>query len=113
MSERKQMQQADQTGQQKSAPSKPRQTVAPDKPKARQLPPWKVLLHNDDVNYAEDVVTQVCRLTPLAEHAAVQRVLEAHHAGVSLLLVTHKERAELYVEQFASCGLTVSIEPDE
>jgi hypothetical protein len=27
--------------------------------------------------------------------------------------VTHKERAELYVEQFQSCSLTVTIEPDE
>jgi len=29
------------------------------------------------------------------------------------LLVTHKERAELYVEQFASFTLTVTCEPDE
>jgi len=31
---------------------------------------------------------------------------------VSLLLVSHKERAELYVEQFATFNITVSIEPD-
>jgi len=27
--------------------------------------------------------------------------------------VTSKERAELYVDQFASCSLTVTCEPDE
>ena len=30
-----------------------------------------------------------------------------------MLLVTHKERAELYQEQFESKGLTVTIEPAE
>ena len=33
--------------------------------------------------------------------------------GVALLLVTHKERAELYADQFQSKGLTVTIEPAE
>ena len=33
--------------------------------------------------------------------------------GVALLLTTHKERAELYQEQFQSKGLTVTIEPAE
>ena len=33
-------------------------------------------------------------------------------AGAALLLVTHRERAELYVEQFASMGLTTTCEPD-
>jgi len=42
----------------------------------------------------------------------VARTLEAHETGSSMLLVTHKERAELYVEQFASCKLNVTCEPD-
>jgi hypothetical protein len=36
---------------------------------------------------------------------------EAYHWGRSQLLVTVKERAELYVEQFAARGLTLTIEP--
>jgi ATP-dependent Clp protease adapter protein ClpS len=36
---------------------------------------------------------------------------EAHHRGRSLVLVTHLERAELFVEQFADRGLPASIEP--
>jgi len=38
---------------------------------------------------------------------------EAHKTGVALLLVTHKERAELYAEQFATFKITVTIEPAE
>lgn len=84
------------------------------KPKPPQpLPPWKVLLHNDDKNEMGYVVGTIVELTPLSEQAAVIRMVEAHKTGVALLLVTHKERAELYVEQFQSKGLTVTIEPAE
>lgn len=88
--------------------------VAPvkTKPRPRILPPYKVLLHNDDVNDMLHVVEAVFRLTPLSVEEAVERTLEAHRTGVALLLVTHKERAELYCEQFATFTLTVTIEPD-
>ena len=52
----------------------------------------------------------VVALTPLKEQEAVERTTEAHKNGLALLLVTHKERAELYQEQFQSKGLTVTIE---
>jgi ATP-dependent Clp protease adaptor protein ClpS len=77
------------------------------------LPPFRVILHNDDVNSFEHVIHTILQLTPLKEPEAVQRTLEAHETGSALLLVTHKERAELYVEQFASKQLTVTCEPDE
>lgn len=82
-------------------------------PKPRKLPPWKVLLHNDSHNEMLYVVETICQLTPLRQHAAAQRMLEAHAKGVALLLTTHKERAELYRDQFTSKGLTVTIEADE
>ncbi|MCC7316212.1 MAG: ATP-dependent Clp protease adaptor ClpS [Planctomycetes bacterium] len=83
------------------------------KPKPKMLPPFKVLLHNDDKNMMEDVVASILMLTPLKEQEAILRMLEAHKTGCALLLVTHKERAELYVEQFASCKITVTMEADE
>jgi ATP-dependent Clp protease adapter protein ClpS len=79
----------------------------------RPLPPWRVLLHNDDKNEMLFVVKTVMELTPLKEQDAKLRTLEAHETGVALLLVTHKERAELYKDQFASKGLIVTIEPAE
>ncbi len=88
--------------------------VAPTRarPVPRLLPPFRVLLHNDDVNDMLHVVEVVVSLTPLTVEDAIERMFEAHHTGVALLLVTHKERAELYADQFATYKLAVSIEPD-
>lgn len=86
---------------------------APKKRPPEMLPPYKVLLHNDDKNDMVFVIRTVVELTPLNEEAAKQKMMEANDTGVSLLLVTHKERAELYQEQFQSKGLTVTIEPAE
>lgn len=82
-----------------------------EEPKTRQLPPYKVLLHNDDVNEMGFVVRTIMELVHLNEPDATRRMLEAHEHQIALLLVTHKERAELIAEQFASKGLTVTIEP--
>lgn len=82
---------------------------APAKP--RSLPPWKVLLHNDDVNGRSHVVETIVMLTPLGRQEAMVKMLEAHQSGVCLLLTTNRERAELYQQQFSSRSLTVTIEP--
>jgi ATP-dependent Clp protease adapter protein ClpS len=71
------------------------------------------LLHNDDKNSVDFVIHTIVELTPLNENEAKQRTKEADKTGLALLLVTHKERAELYQEQFTSKGLTVTIEPAE
>jgi len=39
-------------------------------------------------------------------------MVEAHRKGVSLVTVTHRERAEFLEEQFRSCRLIVTIEPE-
>ena len=90
-------------------------TATPDlqtSQRVEQLPPYKVVLHNDDVNAFEDVIEAILKLTPLTEMEAISCTIEAHETGHSVLLVTGRERAELYVEQFASCRLTVTCEPD-
>lgn len=102
---------SDETRKAPVATQTPSPTRRPTKPKPGKLPPWKVVLHNDHVNGMEDVVTSIKMLTPLNEQAAVRRMLEAHTRGRSMLLTTHRERAELYKEQFASRGLTVTIGP--
>ena len=77
----------------------------------RQLPPWKVLLHNDDKSEMLYVVETIQMITPLTEQEAILRMKEAHDTGVALLLTTHRERAELYADQFATRNITVTIEP--
>jgi ATP-dependent Clp protease adaptor protein ClpS len=87
------------------------------KPKPDQykenMPPWKVLLHNDDKNDIAYVVRTIVELTKLKTEEAVTCTNEAHKTGVGLILVTNKERAELYVDQFESKSLTVTIEAAE
>ena len=95
------------TGVAEPAPAKPK------RPPPKMLPPWRVLLHNDPDNYSDVVVKTILELTPLDLDEAKRVMKEAHNKGVSLILVTHKERAELYQEQFKSCSLTVTIEPAE
>ncbi len=83
----------------------------PLKKPTKPLPPWKVLLHNDDVNEFLFVIETVRMLTTLGKQEAELRVVEAHKTGVALLLTTHRERAELYQQQFTSRNVTVTIEP--
>jgi ATP-dependent Clp protease adapter protein ClpS len=96
-----------------ATPVKPRRREAPKAPPPRVLPPWKVLLHNDDVNEVAKVVRVIRQLTHLTKEEAISRTIEADKTGVALLLSTHQERAELYVEQFTGYGLTVTAEPGE
>ena len=91
---------------------KPAPAKAPGKVKPGHLPPYKVLLHNDDVNDVEHVIMALLKVTPLCMDDAIQKMLEAHNSGLSLLLVTHQELAEMYQEQLTSLSLTVTIEPD-
>lgn len=112
MAEKKKDEKASGGGSATLKPKQARKTTPKRKP-PEHLPPWKVLLHNDDKNTADFVVTTIVQLTTLGEKDAEQRMIEAHKTGVALLLVTHKERAELYMEQFTSKGLIVTIEADE
>lgn len=105
-----------------STPSSPTETSggaavaqhpAPVKPTPKQLPPYRVLLHNDDEIEMPHVVMSLVELTPLDTARSTIVMLEAHNTGVALILVTHKERAELYQEQLRSKGLKVTIEPAE
>lgn len=85
----------------------------PQTPATKPLPRWRVLLHNDDVNEMQYVVNTIIHLTRLEEASAVEKTVEAHKRGLSLLLTTHQERAELFQQQFQSANLTVTIEPEE
>ncbi|MFO0961839.1 MAG: ATP-dependent Clp protease adaptor ClpS [Phycisphaerales bacterium] len=80
-------------------------------PTPRRLPGWAVLLHDDDVSTHEHVVRSIVMLARLPVHDAIDRMVEAEESGAALLLVTHREHAELLQEQFTSRGMTVTIEP--
>jgi ATP-dependent Clp protease adapter protein ClpS len=79
--------------------------------KVSELPPYSVLLHNDEAVDFVHVIETLVDLTPLSLERATTVTMEAHKSGLALVLVTHKERAELYVDQFTSKSLKVTIEP--
>ena len=78
---------------------------------ARPVTRYKVLLHRTTDKELMFVVRAVMELTRFGTAEAEFRMWEAYHRGRSLVLVTHLERAELYVEQFADRGLFATIEP--
>jgi len=83
----------------------------PDAPRSRPVPPYRVLLHREADQQLMGVVRAVMDVTHLCREEATHKMWECYHNGQSQLLVTHKERAELYVDQFADHGVTVTIEP--
>jgi ATP-dependent Clp protease adapter protein ClpS len=85
--------------------------MQPDNRPLRPVPRYRVILANDPKHGLMFVVQVVMDVTRLCREEATHKMWEAHHNGRSQLLVTHKERAELYVEQFADCGLQVTLEP--
>lgn len=75
------------------------------------LPPWRVLLHDDDVNDMAHVVRALLSsVTSLTVEDATQIMLEAHLHGVAQVIICPKEHAELYRERLEQHGLTCTIE---
>lgn len=80
-------------------------------PTVDQLPPFRVLLHNDDTHDMLYVVESLVDVTPIAYKPAARIILEAHMRGAAQVMTTHKERAEFYRDRLRSKGLVSTIEP--
>jgi ATP-dependent Clp protease adaptor protein ClpS len=81
--------------------------------RAKLLPPYKVILFNDDYNDMDYVVAVLLRLiNHLAEPAAIEIMLTAHLMGNAVVVVCPKESAEYYQERLLGYGLTATIEPE-
>jgi ATP-dependent Clp protease adaptor protein ClpS len=80
----------------------------------KPAPRYRVLLHNDDFNTMEHVVESLLKVVPsLTTAQAVDIMMQAHSAGVAVVIVCALEHAEFYCEGLQSQGLTSSIEPEE
>ena len=94
-------------------PTPPRQRPQPaPEGRRRELPRYRLILHHDAAKELMFIVRTVMELTCLCRHEATHKMWESYHCGRSILLVTYRERAELFVEQFADRGLTVTLEAD-
>jgi ATP-dependent Clp protease adapter protein ClpS len=89
----------------------PHRRTPSDPPASGPCRRFNVVLHRATDKGLIFVVRVLRELTRFGEAEAESRMWEAYHRGRALVLVTHFERAELYVEQFADRGLTASIEP--
>ena len=75
------------------------------------VPPWRVVLHNDDRNTMQHVVESLVRCVPsLTVEAAAAIMLEAHTEGRATVVECPKEAAEHYRDALESRGLTATIE---
>ncbi len=76
------------------------------------LPPFRVILHNDDHNAMDHVVRSLTRCVPsLTVEAAASIMFEAHHEGRATVIECPREAAEHYRAALESCALTATIEP--
>jgi ATP-dependent Clp protease adaptor protein ClpS len=97
-----------------ASPPETEATVASD---VRLAPPWRVVLHDDDVTTMEFVVWLLEHLFHKPQPEAVRLMLEVHTRGAGVAAVCGQERAELYVEQVHSLArprgfpLTATTEP--
>ena len=75
------------------------------------LPPYRVVLHNDDVNEMGHVVRALLDSVPeLDTEQAMAIMIEAHLQGRAEVIACPRERAELYRDRLESFGLTATIE---
>ncbi len=81
--------------------------------RAKLLPPYKVILFNDDYNDMDYVVAVLLHLiSHLSEQEAIEIMLTAHLTGSAVVIVCPKENAEYYQERLSGYGLFATIEPE-
>lgn len=77
-----------------------------DETKTTQPPMYKVLVHNDPVTPMNVVVGVLVVIFRQEQNKAIEIMWEAHRAGVALVMVTWKERAEALCDQAHSLART-------
>ncbi len=81
--------------------------------RTRLLPPYKVIVHDDDYNEMTYVVFALLHaVNTLTPQEAEHIMLTAHLTGKAVVIVCPKEAAEYYQERLLSYHLTATIEPD-
>jgi ATP-dependent Clp protease adaptor protein ClpS len=94
-----------------------------ERTRVRRVPPYNVILANDDYHSFEFVVDVLCKALGYTKERSLQLTLQAHNSGRAVVWTGPKEVAELKVEQIrtfhetravdqAKLGpLTCSVEP--
>jgi ATP-dependent Clp protease adaptor protein ClpS len=86
-------------------------TIPREEERTAMLPPYSVILHNDDVNEMAYVVRSLLMCVPeLDSSRAAEIMIEAHLNGKAHVITCPLERAELYRDRLKSRGLRATIE---
>lgn len=81
--------------------------------RAKLLPPYNVILFNDEYNSMDYVVAVLLHtINTLTEAEAVEIMLTAHLKGSAIVITCPRETAEFYQERILSYGLTATIAPE-
>ena len=100
------MSDSDQTSQPVAAPTKPK----PGKrQKPKMLPPYNVVLLNDDDHSFEYVIEMLKVIFGHAEEKGFQMAKEVDTRGRVVVLTTHKERAEFKRDQIHAYGIDARV----
>lgn len=76
------------------------------------LPPYAVILHNDDVHAMVEVIQALRRSIPgISTMKATRIMLEAHNSGQAVVIICPLEQAEYYQQRLQTYGLTVTVRP--
>ena len=75
------------------------------------LPPYSVILHNDDHHAMDFVVASLSKSVPgLTTQEATGIMLEAHNEGKAVVITCPLEHAELYRDRIRTFGLAATVE---
>lgn len=75
-----------------------------------RLPPYAVVLYNDDHHSMQFVVEALIECVPsLVVEEAMGIMLEAHNTGSAVVIVCGLEEAELYYDRIQAYGLAAEI----
>lgn len=83
------------------------------KTQSKILPPYKVIVHNDDINTFDHVIEVLMKVFGYEYEDSKRMTFEVHNKGLSIVKGgVAKEHAEFYVEQLISYSLTATYEED-
>ncbi|HUB24901.1 MAG TPA: ATP-dependent Clp protease adaptor ClpS [Tepidisphaeraceae bacterium] len=86
------------------AATKPGKPKPVKKEKPKKLPPWNVVLLNDDEHTYDYVIEMLGKLFGHPTEKAMQMAKEVDTSGRVIVLTTHKEKAELKRDQIHGYG---------
>lgn len=82
-----------------SLPTLTPKTDTHEETRTRRIPPYNVILLNDDDHTMEFVIDVLLKVLGIKKERAYQLMMEAHNSGRSVLWTGTKEGAELKQEQ--------------